>query len=149
MHLTSVEHDRKWFERTQDQLRLNNLLNVDHVLIRLPANGEEAERSEYVRFIDRFPDKSLDFILVDAEYRDLCANVSLSKIRPGGILIIDNINWYIPCGSKAPSSRSETVGFVSNEWESFFRRVESWRRIWTSNGVWDTAIWFKPVAIDA
>ena len=78
-------------------------------------------------------------------YRDVCANMVLDKIRPGGILVIDNINWYLPSDSISPNSRAKTKTPASEEWTHFVDYVENWRLIWTSNGFWDTAIWFKPV----
>lgn len=78
-------------------------------------------------------------------YRDACVNMVLEKIRPGGILVIDNIDRYLPCDSVSPLSRAKDAPLASEEWGRFHERVKDWRLIWTSNGVWDTAIWFKPV----
>jgi len=64
-------------------------------------------KQTYITLIDRFGDESLDFVLVNGLYRDECAIRSLRKIRIRGLLIMDNINWYIPSTLKIPSSRKE------------------------------------------
>ena len=69
----------------------------------------------------------------------------MPKIKPGGILIIDNINWHLPSQSKAPGTRPAELGPATITWAEVWQELAGWRRIWTSNGVWDTAIFFKPL----
>jgi predicted O-methyltransferase YrrM len=42
------------------------------------------------------PDASLDFVVVDGWYRPVCARAALSKLKPGGLLLIDNTDWKDP-----------------------------------------------------
>jgi hypothetical protein len=85
-----------------------------------------------------------DLIIVDDLYRDHCALSAIEYLRPGGLLLIDNINWYLPSRSVSPVSRRQEDGPASPLWAEFSDRVQAWRQIWTSNGVTDTAIWVKP-----
>ena len=59
------------------------------------------------------------------------------------MLIIDNVNWYLPCRSKAPNSRTAELGPATDVWAAVWRQLAGWRTIWTSSGVWDTAIFIK------
>jgi hypothetical protein len=34
-------------------------------------------------------------------------------------------------------------GFSTETWQQFAEQSSKFRRIWTSNGVWDTVIWIK------
>ena len=77
-------------------------------------------------------------------YRSACANAVLSKIRPGGVLVVDNVNWFLPSTTVAPGSRSLDEGAASELWREFEIAVSGWRRIWTSSGVTDTAFFLKP-----
>jgi hypothetical protein len=36
------------------------------------------------------------------------------------------------------------LGHVSLNWPDVYDRIHLWRRLWLSNGVRDTAIFFKP-----
>jgi len=144
-HLASVEHNKIWHEKISDKLKSDNMTNVDYMFYDLSEKQQEMHKTAYIESINKFGKDSLDFVLVDGKYRDICANVALDKIRPGGIIIVDNVNTYIPCNSRAPKSRSKNAEFASPEWKTFFDRIKSWRYIWTTNNVWDTAIWFKPV----
>jgi len=62
------------------------------------------------------------------------------------MLIIDNVNRYLPCLSKAPSSRRPALGPVTPVWAEVADGLRGWRTIWTSSGVTDTAIFIRPGA---
>jgi len=92
----------------------------------------------------RLEHRSLDFALIDGHYRDYSARFILAKVKPGGMLIIDNANWSLPCRSKSPNSRNPALGPATPTWAEVAEELSSWRPIWTSSGVWDTAIFIKP-----
>lgn len=108
----------------------------------------ESSNSEYVNVARMQADCSLDFVLVDGACRDYCAAESLSKIKHGGILVIDNINWFIPrpkdVSSTSPASLLYGEQYASETWAEVGRQVLTWRYFWTSNGVTDTALFQKP-----
>jgi predicted O-methyltransferase YrrM len=144
--LFSVEHDRAWYGKVRGMLQSAGLENVDYHLIPRDAKKRLGGRSQYVKFLDRFSPDSLDFILVDGLYRDFCAFRALPLIRPGGLLIIDNVNAYLPSDSRSPNSRSLRDGPAGETWAAVERELRDWRKIWTSSGVWDTAIFIRPGA---
>ncbi len=131
--LISIEHDEKWFNWVSKKLQENNLNNVRYNL---------KSESEYLDIFKEIKDGSLDFILVDGLKRDEAAILSLAKIKTGGLLIIDNINWFIPSNSYSPSSKKGD-NFENDIWKEFWFKISKLRKIWTSNGVNDTLIVFK------
>ncbi len=142
--MTSVEHDVNWYNTVSQRLSHAGL--ADKVAYFLCEDGiEDSAASDYVNVTKQLDAESIDFCLVDGACRAYCAYAAIDKLHPGAILIIDNANWYMPCHSKAPNSRRISDGFYSPNWEEFYQRTRSWRSYWTSNGVSDTAIWFKPV----
>jgi predicted O-methyltransferase YrrM len=141
--LTSVEHDPRWHAIVAARLEDRGLRNVDYILAPEDQPMERGGDSAYARTALGFADESLDFALVDGHYRDYSAKFILPKLRPGGMLIIDNVNWYLPCESKAPNSRTQAAGPVTAVWTEVWRQIRDWRTIWTSSGVWDTAIFIK------
>lgn len=142
--LTSVEHDERWHASVSATLRDRGLGNVDYILAPGDQPMERGWDSTYAKTALAFPDASLDFALVDGHYRDYSAKFTLPKLKPGGMLIIDNVNWYLPCRSKAPNSRTAALGPKTPAWAEVADELAQWRTIWTSSGVWDTAIFIKP-----
>jgi predicted O-methyltransferase YrrM len=145
--LISVEHNRRWYEKVMRLIQQEGLNGKVQLLLNecqaeTDARGPE---SDYVKVLTDFEDSSLDFILVDGVYRSDCAVLGLPKLKPGGLLILDNANWFLPNQDTAsPNSRRKGEGPAHPRWVEFLGLVDRWRFIWTSSGVTDTAIYFKP-----
>jgi hypothetical protein len=140
--LTSVEHDPDWQARVVQSLQASALTNVDCRLV--PAEPEQVSGPAHDAYIEADPALrrgSLDYALVDGLFRDECALRAADLLAPGGILVVDNANWYLPHVTRSPSSVSAPA---TQKWAEFSARTRNWRALWTSNGVWDTAVWFKP-----
>lgn len=142
--LTSVEQDERWYTTVAGRLRDQGLDNVRYLLAPLDQPLEAGHRSAYARTALGFADRSLDFALVDGGYRDYTTTFVMPKLKPGGLLVIDNVNWYLPSRSRAPNSRTPALGPRGPVWADIARELAQWRSIWTSSGVWDTAIFIKP-----
>lgn len=94
-HLISVEHDPEWYAKVNKQLHMLGEPISERVDYRLlQVEKAKPETSEYVKVFEEIKNESLDFCLVDGMARDYCALASIDKLKSGGILIIDNINWY-------------------------------------------------------
>ncbi len=143
-HLTTVEHDKTWGEIVARMLEEESIRNVDYNLFPEDIINNEGKNSAYVGVADKFDDGSLDFCLIDGSHRGFCALRCIEKIRPGGILVIDNVNWFLCSDSRSPNSRSFIDGPDGSVWEEVNNIISDWKRIWTSNGVSDTALFFKP-----
>ena len=150
-HLLSVEHHAGWHGAVSEQLAADGIANVDYKL--LPCEPERVETPEwiatmfasaYVRAVDAFEPRSIDFALVDGMYRSACALAVIPKLRSGGRLVVDNVNWFLPSPSRAPTSRGIADSPLSPTWGEFADAVSGWKHTWTENGVADTAIWEVP-----
>jgi predicted O-methyltransferase YrrM len=140
--LTSVEHDISWYNKISTQLRHENLSNVRYYF-KEQETIESFTLPSYVRVIEEFEPESLNFVLVDGVYRNMCAYMAVAKVTPGGLIVVDNANWFIPSNSFSPNSRTARMGYME-DWEQFASAVSNWRCIWTTNGVTDTALYLKP-----
>jgi predicted O-methyltransferase YrrM len=143
--LHSVEHDPHWFKQVSALLVSRGFANVAYHLHKQDKSEPSAKYSNYLKILHDVPDHTFDFVLVDGIYRDYCALESLSKIKPGGALIIDNANWYLPCNTYSPNSRTQKQGPKGEIWRQVSEGLRTWRRFWTSSGVTDTALFFKPI----
>lgn len=141
-HLTSVEDHPEWYTRVTAQLRDAGISNVAYERYDTPTPGREAE-SQYVRAADRFAPRSVGFALVDGQAREFCAEAIIEKIAIGGVLVIDNANWYLDHASHSPASRGGK-GPANPAWARIQDQLKGWRHVWTSQGVTDTAIWIRP-----
>lgn len=130
--LTSVEDDRDWYERMSGEVIP---LGVDYRLC--------PTREEYVAPLNELEPGSLDFALVDGSYRDECAVKLLPAMKAGGLLAVDNANWYIH-RPRTPSATKDSLTQRSELWEEFERQTAPWRWIWTTDGVTDTAFFVRP-----
>jgi len=101
--LTSVEHDRAWYEAVQDALARHDVANCTLALHEpdpaLPAvAGSSAYGSQvipatfeaYVRAVENVPDESLDLVLIDGRSRSAAVDAARNKVKPGGALVLDD-----------------------------------------------------------
>ena len=133
--LTSVEHHRAWYENVKARLDAAGVNNADYRLV---------EEKHYLRAIDEIPPGSLDYVIVDGLFRDEATWRSMPKLKSGGWLVIDNVNWYLPSASETPQSRTYEDGPRSELWGSIGQKLASWEMHWMTNGVNDTSVFVKP-----
>lgn len=100
--LTSIESDAAWFDQVARKVGEAGLTNVGLRHIPLEHAAADTYRDDYdplpanaAAILDH-ADASLDFVVVDGWYRPVCARAALPKLRPGGILLIDNTDWRDP-----------------------------------------------------
>lgn len=143
-HLTSVEHDEKWYSLISKTFKDKGITNVDYKLI-AKENTDKTEATytfyedynldkdsfnimtsyhDYFSFAKTFPDNSLDFILIDGRARVECALNAIPKLKKDGMFVLDN------------SDR--------NRYKPIFHVLKNWPQITTTTGLFDTTIWFKP-----
>lgn len=123
-HVTSVETSLLWAERVAGWIRDQQLgKKVDLIL----AGADEVSLPEAV-----------DGVLVDGGDRLQHTLWATDHLRPGGWLIVDNINRFIPNNSIGPGSIRDWEEALVPEWQSWWERVASWEQHWTTNGVTDT-----------
>ncbi len=133
----SIEHDFKWYQSVGQKIQdLNLESKIDY---RYCDNI-----ADYVGQIDSLEDNSIDYCLIDGKARDECTLKVLPKLKHEGILIIDNINLYLPNASRSPNSIRRFDNANDSAWASVQIQIDSWEMVWTTNGVSDTALWIKP-----
>ena len=142
-HLASVEHDKAWHSKVAQTLARAGITNVDYRCHPPDKPDAEGGESAYAGAAQLLSDESIDFALVDGVYRDHVTMFLLPKIKVGGILIIDNVNRYLPSLTTSPASLRPPATPPTATWEQVAAALDDWRRIWTSSGVWDTAIFLK------
>jgi hypothetical protein len=129
--LVSIEHHSDWYEQVRARLASRKLTNVDYRLVPLDHQQSEPERVEYpivpryVAVADEFPDESLDLVVVDGHYRTNCIRLCLAKLRPGGFLLVDDLNLW-PTRDDIPIPATWLVVDLG------------------SNGLKQTCVWRKP-----
>ena len=143
-HVSSVEHNPEWYTKISGKISDFSITNISYFLHPKQEDSIPASESEYVKTTAIFKPATLDVLLVDGIYRAQCVLKSLPMLKSGGILVIDNVNRYLPSLSIAPNSRSPKQGPIDEEWQEVLDLIRSWRFFWSSNGVSDTAIYFKP-----
>ncbi len=135
--LISLEHDPDWHSSISAKLRTLALENVTYHFA--------AEPTEYVDKLKQLPDASTEFMLVDGLERDRCFREGMRIVKPGGLLVLDNANWYLPHDSRSPNSVPPGSTLCGSSWAALAESIRDWLCLWTSNGVSDTAIFVKPL----
>jgi predicted O-methyltransferase YrrM len=134
----SVEHDASWHTRVAATLSKRGLTNVQQRL---------ATPDDYLSVFGELGPETVDVVVDDGIQRDRVALESLSRLSPGGLLVIDNADRYLPHHAGVESPTAVPVrrrDYASESWKAFGERTRAWRRFWFSNGVWDTVIFVKP-----
>ena len=108
-NLITIEHDREWFNK------INAQVDTDIRLLPRP----------YENVCDEFPEESFDLILVDGRDRIKCIEKAHSKVKPNGILMLDN----------SERERYNAVFDILKDWK--IKKTEE-------NPLWHTYWWRKP-----
>ena len=137
----SVEHNSVWYRTAEKACKAAQITNVE--LVHSPISTGD-DRARYAQCILTGEERGFDLVLIDGAVRDLCAKAAVSRVVPGGLLVIDNVNRYLPSGSRAPDSRSLSAGPLNSEWAKLSKTLSEWSVVWTSSGVTDTAAFTKP-----
>ncbi len=125
--LTSIESDASWHNQVSRMVSESGLTNVDLRLVPLEHPDADTYRNDYTPLpanpatILEISDSSLDFVVVDGWYRPVCSRAALSKLKPGGLLLIDNTNWDDPPHVHVPKDwplvhRSRNVMTETSVW---------------------------------
>ena len=77
--VTSVEHDKGWF----DKVKGTSPVNAEMIFCELHRDGEYARKAMLL-------DKKFDIIIVDGRDRVNCCKYSLEALSPDGVIILDD-----------------------------------------------------------
>lgn len=155
-YLTSFETSPDYLPVVKASLAKRGLRNVDLQLVRFEWTRDEdaCHASNLLQRARALPDESLDYALVDTAPRSCLCLTAIGKLKAGGLLILDNANWYVPppvalrpspAASVAVALGSSGSGIPENRcMPDFLAQTASWRRIWTTDGISATLLLFKP-----
>jgi predicted O-methyltransferase YrrM len=104
--VTTVEHHDGWADELEARIS-----SAAWTLLRRSAADAYAD---YVAAIDDQPDGSLDVVVVDGRERARCARRAVPKVRPGGLLLVDDIDRdrYRAAVAAIGWPRRDVVGFA-------------------------------------
>ena len=136
--LISIETDQYWF------LKIKKILIEEHLIkkvsLQLFKIQNNLQIKKYIEFIKKFKNETFDYVIIDGKFRAETCKVAIPKVKRGGMLIIDNVNRYLPSRSKSPSS---TRKFQSKMWRDNYKKIKDWKCLIYSNNITDTAIFIK------
>lgn len=81
-YVVTVEHDPGWAEHLRSSVTSSRWTLLEP--------GEANAYESYVSAIDIYDDDSFDVVVVDGRERARCVAAARTKVRPGGILIVDD-----------------------------------------------------------
>ncbi|MEW6671028.1 MAG: class I SAM-dependent methyltransferase [Thermodesulfobacteriota bacterium] len=143
--IVSIEHDPVWHNKTLELIKEKNIsFKVDYRIIALNTKIKNySENQSYADVVNEFPDEYFDFALLDGKIRHVCFKNVLSKIRIGGIVVLDDSERYVP--SDASGTYFEKGNYqTETEWFDLLGRIKNWRTIVSTNGIKKTRLWVKP-----
>jgi predicted O-methyltransferase YrrM len=148
--MTSVENSAEYHAIVTRTLAGKGLAaKVDYRLV--PCELEELEEPPthpYAEVAREFPDGSLDFAMVDGMIRETCMRAVMPKIKPGGLLILDNANRYFPNPSLGgyATTHEPRSEYRTPACARLARDLEAWRHGLLTDKLWDTRVWVRPCA---
>jgi Methyltransferase domain len=104
--VVTVEHDREWTEILKKGVTSDNWT----LLVRPIADGP----TDYVEAIATYPDDWFDVVVVDGRARRRCASRASSKVKPGGLLLVDDVNRqkHARAAQGVAWTRRDVIGFA-------------------------------------
>lgn len=123
--VVSVEHQLEWYKAVKEEVK--DCPNCTYIHSPTPYDSE----------IKKYPNEYFDVVLVDGRRRNMCAKAAISKIKPGGMLILDD--------SERPRYRN-THQLVKNWPKSeFVEKIYNHKAVPVTCRDKMTTIWFKPM----
>lgn len=83
--VVTVEHDPEWFPVLESAVAGRPGCTLIH-------ETSENDYAGYVAAIDAYPDDTFDAVVVDGRERVRCLERALTKVKPGGLLVLDDAN---------------------------------------------------------
>ena len=147
--LVSVEDSRQWYATVRGQLaeaQVSRKVDYQYIPCECQERDEPAEHP-YASAARAMADASLEFALVDGNIRAACMGAILPKIKAGGLLILDNAERYLPNDQPGQHTtvHQRRSAPSTPAWARLREMLQDWRCINTTNGIWETRFWIKPV----
>lgn len=126
--IDSVEGRRDWAELVVRQLKAENLDDRAKVrLVEVPAEFNVATDivAAYANAILEHPPQAFDLVVVDGHFRSACLAAIGDRIKPGGLLVVDNADTAEVAPVLRGIERYLIGGFDNGIWRTHIYRVPS------------------------
>jgi predicted O-methyltransferase YrrM len=133
--VTAVEHNAAWAKKASAMLEQKALRNAEVRLV---------SEAQYFAQLDAVADGSLDLIMVDGMENGRTLGLSLPRLRPGGLLVLNRAQDTLPSESLTPGARSRAEGPHDSVDPLAFVELQRWAVKWFTDGINDTAVFTKP-----
>lgn len=106
LDVVTVEHDATWSRILESR--------VDSSSWTLLVEPLGADGAGYVDAISAYPDDHFDLVVVDGRYRSRCIGAALTKVQPGGLLVVDDVDRprYAAALDSVAWPRTDVIGFA-------------------------------------
>lgn len=134
----TLEDNKSWFRKVRKELEERSI--IENVQLLLRARGGTFNSAPYTSSILELPDESLDFVLIDGRDRVNCVRAAIEKVKPGGVIMVDNFE----------RKGYRKIAKILSEWEySVDVQVGKDHTGWIREGKtdWTTAWWIKPMPL--
>ncbi len=89
--LISIEHDKMWYRKVRAQINATGLSeNVELRLVVVDSSEQQPDYGPYLQVISEYLDNFFDVVVVDGRERAACFLQAVTKVKPGGLLIMDD-----------------------------------------------------------
>jgi predicted O-methyltransferase YrrM len=104
--VVTAEHDADWLAMLCTAVP-NDKVTVLH-------RSADNDFADYVAAIKNYPDASFDVVVVDGRRRVRCFEQAIPKVKPGGLLILDDVDreYYSPAFDMVKWPRTVFHGFA-------------------------------------
>jgi hypothetical protein len=141
--LTSIEDNNEWYRYVKANLDSCKIQNVMYQFVtnEWETGPQTPDSYPYVTGPD-IKNETLDFAIIDGSYREYCLIRALDFIKPGGLIILDDSNCYLPTDSVVPVKLSSPA---NRTWERIVELISDWKIQVFYDGVKELKVWQKPI----
>lgn len=100
--VTSIEHDYEWVEKVTERCPEADIRAIPGSGIGTTEDqqlkiqgGARLFFDDYIAAINEFADSSFNIVIVDGMCRPECLRAALPKVRPGGLIIVDDTDKWV------------------------------------------------------
>jgi hypothetical protein len=141
LKVTAVESEQVWAEKVRQRCPdadIHFIPGAESGNYRSEPQLRDRGRhffDEYVTAIDEFPTATFDVIVVDGICRAECARHAIDKIKPGGIIVVDDTNWNF-------------IKIVSRTFEGWDSLTLAGFKRKGGPGIWSTTFFWRPKGLE-
>lgn len=120
----SIEDNEEWYNKISENKSEN--INVELIL----------DKDSYIKAIRNY-DEKFSIIVIDGSYRYECAKEAVGKLEPGGMIILDNSDWFVRTAGLVRQANLIQIDM------SGFGPINAYT--WTTSFFLDREFAFKPI----